>query len=88
LRSVARSFSGTVYLEQRGYAPATIKLRLAAGRRAAYEAVDAGLLSPELVAGTTSQEIILMENVIEGLRTLSLAIIRQRVPQSAGPADR
>ena len=63
MRSIARSLSGTVYLEQRGYAPATIKLRLAAGRRAAYEAVDAGLLSPELVAGTTSQEIILMENV-------------------------
>jgi hypothetical protein len=29
----------------------------------AYEAVDAGLLSPELATGTTSQEIILMENV-------------------------
>jgi integrase len=38
-------------LEQRGYAPATINLRLAAVRRIAYEAADAGLLSPELAAG-------------------------------------
>jgi integrase len=34
-----------------GYAPATINLRLAAVRRIAYEAADAGLLSPELAAG-------------------------------------
>ncbi len=40
-----------IYLEQRGYAPATINLRLAAVRRTAYEAADAGLLSPELAAG-------------------------------------
>jgi integrase len=40
-----------IHLEQRGYAPATIKLRLAAIRRIAYEAADAGLLSPELAAG-------------------------------------
>ena len=33
-------------------APATINLRLAAVRRVAYEAADAGLLSPELAAGT------------------------------------
>ena len=32
-------------------APATINLRLAAVRRIAYEAADAGLLSPELAAG-------------------------------------
>ena len=31
--------------------PATINLRLAAVRRIAYEAADAGLLSPELAAG-------------------------------------
>ena len=37
-----------IHLEQRGYAPATINLRLAAVRRIAYEAADAGLLSPEL----------------------------------------
>jgi site-specific recombinase XerD len=40
-----------IHLEQRGYAPATINLRLAAVRRVAYEATDAGLLSPELAAG-------------------------------------
>ena len=40
-----------IHLEQLGYAPATINLRLAAVRRIAYEAADAGLLSPELAAG-------------------------------------
>ena len=40
-----------IYLEQQGYAPATINLRLAAVRRIAYEAADTGLLSPELAAG-------------------------------------
>jgi integrase len=40
-----------IHLEQRGYAPATINLRLAAVRRVAYEAADAGLLRPELAAG-------------------------------------
>src|SRR5262249_6022356 len=40
-----------IHLEQHGLAPATINLRLAAIRRIAYEAADAGLLSPELAAG-------------------------------------
>src|SRR5882672_2413255 len=40
-----------IHLERRDYAPATINLRLAAVRRVAYEAADAGLLSPELAAG-------------------------------------
>jgi integrase len=40
-----------IHLEQQGYAPATINLRLAAVRRIAFEAADAGLLSPELAAG-------------------------------------
>jgi hypothetical protein len=38
-------------LEQRQYAPATINPRLAAVRRVAYEAADAGLVSPKLAAG-------------------------------------
>src|SRR5688572_23802024 len=40
-----------IHPEQRHLAPATINLRLAAVRRIAYEAADAGLLSPELAAG-------------------------------------
>src|ERR1700761_8068802 len=40
-----------ISLEQRNYAPSTINLRLAAVRRLAYEAADAGLLSPDLAAG-------------------------------------
>jgi hypothetical protein len=35
-----------IYLEQRGYAPATINLGLAAVRRVAHEAAHAGLLGP------------------------------------------
>ena len=40
-----------IHLEHSGLAPATINLRLAAVRRIAYGAADAGLLSPELAAG-------------------------------------
>ena len=40
-----------IYLEQRHLAATTINLRLAAVIRVAYEAVDSGLLSPELAAG-------------------------------------
>ena len=39
------------FLEQNNLALATINVRLAAVRRLAYEAVDTGLLSPELAAG-------------------------------------
>ncbi len=39
------------FLEQKGLAPATINVRLAAVRRLAYEASDTGLLSPDLAAG-------------------------------------
>ncbi len=39
-----------IHLEQQRYAASTINLRLAAVRRIAYEAADAGLLSPELAA--------------------------------------
>lgn len=40
-----------IVLENRGLAAGTINGRLAAVRRSAYEAADAGLLSPELAAG-------------------------------------
>ena len=40
-----------LYLESLGLAAATINQRLAAVRRLAYEAADAGLLSPDLAAG-------------------------------------
>ena len=40
-----------IFLEQAHYAASTINLRLAAVRRLAYEASDAGLLSPDLAAG-------------------------------------
>jgi site-specific recombinase XerD len=40
-----------MYLESRGLAANTINQQLAAVRRLAYEASDAGLLSPELAAG-------------------------------------
>jgi len=48
-----------VYLEDRRLASGTINGRLAAVRRLAYEAADAGLLSPELAAKTkASQELL------------------------------
>jgi site-specific recombinase XerD len=40
-----------IHLATRRLAPGTINVRLAAVRRLAYEAADAGLLSPELAAG-------------------------------------
>jgi site-specific recombinase XerD len=40
-----------IFLEQAHYAASTINLRLAAVRRLASEASDAGLLSPDLAAG-------------------------------------
>src|SRR5437763_735433 len=54
-----------IFLEQRAYAPATINLRLAAVRRIAYEAADAGLLSPELAAGIRR---------VKGLRRLGVRV--------------
>ena len=40
-----------IHLEDKLLAPGTINVRLAAVRRLAYEAVDTGLLSPDLAAG-------------------------------------
>src|SRR5687768_6323026 len=45
-----------IFLEQRGYAPATINLRLAAVRRIAYEAADAGLFESETGCRNSSRE--------------------------------
>jgi hypothetical protein len=39
------------HLEERGLAPGTINVRMAAVRRLAFEAADSGLLTPELAAG-------------------------------------
>ena len=39
------------HVEERGLAPGTINVRMAAVRGLAYEAADSGLLSPELAAG-------------------------------------
>jgi hypothetical protein len=39
------------FLEQKGLAPSTINVRLAAVRRLAYKPSDTGLLSPDLAAG-------------------------------------
>ena len=47
-----------IHLEQRHYAPAAINLRLAAVRRVAYKAADAGLLSPELAASIRRVKVV------------------------------
>jgi len=48
-KTVVTRYKG--FLEDRHLAAGTINVRLAAVRRLAYEATDAGLLSPELAAG-------------------------------------
>ncbi|MEO8257673.1 MAG: tyrosine-type recombinase/integrase [Acidobacteriota bacterium] len=50
-----------IHLEQRGFAPATINLRLAAVRRIASEAADAGLLSQEPAAGIRCAELLALQ---------------------------
>jgi site-specific recombinase XerD len=54
-----------IHLEQKGYAPNTINLHLAAVRRVAYEACDSGLLSPELGAGIRR---------VKGVRSLGVRV--------------
>ena len=71
------AFNRTVvlrHLEQRAYAPSTINLRLAAVRRIAYEAADAGLLSPELAAGIRR---------VKGVRRIG---VRLGAPGASAPA--
>src|SRR3954469_759647 len=62
-------------LEQRHYAPATINLRLAAVRRVAYEAADAGLLSPELADGIRR---------VKGVRRLGVRLGNGLTPEQGG----
>jgi hypothetical protein len=67
-----------IHLEQRHYAPTTINLRLAAVRRVAYEAADAGLSSPELAAGIRR---------VKGVRRLGVRLGNWlTVEPSPGPA--
>src|SRR4051794_16738656 len=73
-----------IHLEQRGYAPATINPRLAAVRRVAYEAADAGVLSPELAAGIRR---------VKGVRRIGVRLGKwltpeqgRRLLESAAPA--
>jgi site-specific recombinase XerD len=61
-----------IHLEQRHYAPATINRRLAAARRVAYEAADAGLLSPELAAGIRR---------VKGVRSLGVRLGNWLTPE-------
>src|SRR5436190_15990183 len=65
-----------IHLEQRQYAPATINLRLAAVRRVAYEAADAGLPSPEQAARIHPGQ---------GVRPLPASSSELRRPASAAP---
>jgi len=68
-----------IHLEQRQYAPATINLRLAAVRRIAYEAADAGLLSPELAAGIRR---------VKGVRRLRVRLGNWLTPRTGTAVDR
>jgi hypothetical protein len=56
-----------IFLEQKGYAPNTTNLRLAAVRRLAYEACDSGLLSPELGLGAGIRRV-------KGVRRLGVRV--------------
>ena len=58
-----------IYLEDRRLAPGTINGRLAAVRRLAYEAADAGLLSPELAASIRR---------VKGVRKLGVFLAQSR----------
>src|SRR5205809_3654131 len=75
-----------IHLEARQLAPGTINVRLAAVRRLAYEAADAGLLSPELAAGIRrvkgAQKLgVRLRNWLTGGISLSLAGSWNRNPE-------
>ncbi len=63
-----------MYLESRGLAANTINQQLAAVRRLAYEASDAGLLSPELAAGISR---------VKGVKQLGFRVGNWLSPTSA-----
>ena len=65
-------FSGIGFSRETPYAPTTIDLRLAAVRRVAFEAADAGLLSPELAAGIRR---------VKGVRRLGVRIGNWLTPE-------
>ena len=64
------------FLEQKNLAPSTINVRLAAVRRLAYEASDAGLLSPELAAGIRIGNWLGVEQARELLRATVVETVR------------
>ncbi len=63
-----------MYLESRHLAANTINQQLAAVRRLAHEAADAGLLSPELAAGQTTPH--------RGSRLRGTTLVRGRSPHA------
>ena len=68
------------YLEERGLAPGTINVRLAAVRRLAYEAADAGLLSATADAIRPSQGVTLINGYSQ--HWWKEAIVYQVYPRS------
>jgi hypothetical protein len=67
-----------IHLELRAYAPTTINLRLAAVRRVAYEAADAGLLrSPDTLLPCRLHRILLPSARITGGAPILLARVHR-----------
>lgn len=71
-KTVVTRYKG--FLEDRELAPGTINVRLAAVRRLAYEAADAGLLSPDLAAGIRR---------VKGAKQLGIRLGNWLTPQEA-----
>src|SRR5437870_1112677 len=63
-----------IHLESRNLAAGTINVRLAAVRRLAYEAADAGLLSPELAAGIRRVKGVKTLGTAQAIRQLSFFV--------------
>ena len=72
------SMSPGFRLQERGLAPGTINLRMAAVRRLAYEAADSGLLTAKLAAGI---------HPVKGVRKLGSGYVPDRERRlAAGPS--